>query len=92
MWLSTGVLLGWLLLWQAEIAHAAYGKILEESGANSPEKEAAVIERNPQAAFLKGKLATARFYIGRLLPVTEGKVAALKRTETAPLDIPDASF
>ncbi|MEW6442128.1 MAG: acyl-CoA dehydrogenase [bacterium] len=85
------VLTGWLLLWQAEIAQARYGAVLEEA-AKDGTNESELIERNPQAAFLKGKVATAKFYIGRLLPITESKVSALKRVETAPLDIPDACF
>ncbi len=81
------VLLGWLWLWQAEIASERYGELAKQAA-----DEKTLIEQNPQAAFLRGKLAAARFYIGRLLPVVESKVAALKRTELSPLEIPEACF
>jgi len=81
------VLLGWLLLWQAEIASARYGELAKQAG-----DESVLVAQNPQAAFLRGKLAAARFYIGRLLPVVESKVAALKRTELSPLEIPEICF
>ncbi len=86
------VLLGWLHLWQAEIACGRAGGMYEEAGASTREAQADLVEKNPEAAFLEGKIATARFYIGRLLPIVAGKVEAIKRKETSPLEIPDAAF
>jgi len=86
------VLLGWLHLWQAEVAHGKLEQIYNEADAQSAEDREALIHTNPEAAFLKGKITTARFYMGRLLPEVSGKVEALKRKEFAPLEIPDESF
>jgi Acetyl-CoA dehydrogenase C-terminal like len=86
------VLLGWLHLWQAEIAAEKAEKLYSEAGAKKREDRASLVERNPEAAFLEGKISTARYYIGRLLPIVAGKVEALKQKETSPLDIPDAGF
>ncbi len=86
------VLLGWLHLWQAEVACAKLAKIREEAGAGSEEEQKALAARNPEAAFLEGKIATAKFYMGRLLPLVAGKVDGLKRKETSPLEIPDEGF
>jgi len=86
------VVLGWLFLWQAEVAHGKLEEICKEAGAQSPEDRKALAQRNPDAAFLEGKIATAKFYLGRLLPAVAGKVEALKMKETSPLDIPDQGF
>jgi hypothetical protein len=86
------VLLGWFHLWQAEIALAKVEKVYEEAGAKTKEEQAGLVDKNPDAAYLEGKVATARFYIGRLLPIVAGKVEAIKKKETAPLEIPDAAF
>jgi len=86
------VLLGWIFLWQAEVAHRRYDEFCKDGGLQGMEDETALVARNPDAAFLRGKIETARFYIGRLLPIVESKVEALKRVETAPLEIPDLCF
>ena len=51
-----------------------------------------MVEKNPEAAYLEGKITTAKYYIGRLLPIVAGKVEAIKAKETSPLDIPDSGF
>ena len=86
------VLLGWLHLWQAEIALEKLDPLYGQAGAKTAEDRAGLVATNPEAAYLEGKVATARYYIGRLLPAVAGKVDALKRKETAPLEIPDAAF
>ncbi len=86
------VLLGWLHLWQAEVAHKKYTQLCEEAGATTPEGRQALIKQNPDVAFLHGKLTTAKFYIFRLLPLVRGKVDCLKRQETAPLEMPEECF
>jgi len=86
------VVLGWLYLWQAEVAHDKLEELWKETGADSPEDRKALAQRNPDAAYLEGKVTTARFYMGRLLPAVAGKVEALKRKETAPLEMPDEGF
>jgi len=86
------VLLGWFHLWQAEVACAKLATLHREAGAKSVEERKALPSRNPEAAFLEGKIATAKFFMGRLLPLVSGKVNGLKSKETSPLDIPDEGF
>jgi hypothetical protein len=86
------VLLGWLHLWQAEIALGKAEKIYREAGAGTKESQRGLAEKNPDAAYLEGKIASAKYYIGRLLPIVAGKVEALKNKETSPLEIPEVSF
>jgi alkylation response protein AidB-like acyl-CoA dehydrogenase len=86
------VMLGWFHLWQAEVALRKLEKLYGSAGANTGEERAALVQKNPDAAYLEGKVSTAKYYIGRLLPIVGGKVEAIKQKETAPLDIPDAAF
>jgi hypothetical protein len=86
------VLLGWFHLWQAEVACGKLARIRDEAGAGGPEERLALAARNPEAAFLEGKIACAQHYMGRLLPLVSGKVEGLKRAETASLRIPDGGF
>ena len=64
----------------------------EEADAKTKEEQLGLVDKNPEAAYLEGKVATAKFYIGRLLPIVMGKVEAIKKKETSPLEIPDAAF
>ena len=86
------VLLGWLHLWQAEIADEKLTKIYRDAGAQDVEAQKAIARQNPDAAFLVGKSATARFYIGRLLPIVQGRVQGLKQKEISPLEIEEVCF
>lgn len=86
------VLLGWLHLWQTQVGDKKLEKLYLEAGASDTQERSELAARNPEVAFLSGKLAASRFYIGRLLPVVKGKVEALKRRETAPLEIGEVSF
>ena len=69
-------LLSWMLLWRAGIA--------EEKLAGKPKKK--------DVAFYEGQLSSARFFIQTVLPATSGKMDAILNSDTAALDISDASF
>jgi len=86
------VLLGWFHLWQFEVVLKQYSQLCQEAGVQTPEDHAALVKKNPEAAFLQGKLTTAKYYITRLLPIVSGKVEGLKQKETAPIDMPEESF
>ena len=86
------VLLGWLHLWQSGIVDEKLNKMYCDAGATDPAAHKKVHQQNPEAAFLYGKDAASRFYIGRLLPIVKGKVEALKQKETSPLEIDEISF
>ncbi len=75
--MSTGdVLIGWLLLRQAEVALAAL------SGAVSPRDQ----------AFYQGKVAAATFFARNVLPELTTRRAILEATDNALMDVPEAAF
>jgi hypothetical protein len=51
-----------------------------------------VEQNSSEAAFYESKMSTARFYIGSFLPVTHGKVAAIKQADKAFLEMGEALF
>lgn len=71
------VISAWLLLWQAGIAAESLAK--EEPG-------------GIDAAFYKGKLAGARYFIKNVLPEIYGTARAIKSGDMSILDIPDEGF
>ncbi len=79
-------LLGWQLLWQAAMAEQMLKQIL----GSGDKKE--TIKQNNEAAFLDGKVQSARFYIGTELAKLSGKVASIMVDESAALDIEEESF
>lgn len=80
------VLIAWMLLWQANIAE---GKLNDLVGSEDKKK---VVRENNEAAYLDGKVLSARYFIGMELPRVSGKVAALLTDETAALEIEEVSF
>ncbi len=76
--LSAGdVIIGWLLLRQAEVALAALGK----DGVSAADKN-----------FYEGKVASARFFARNILPKLAGEVAVAKLIDNSLMDIPEAAF
>ncbi|MGH3788622.1 MAG: acyl-CoA dehydrogenase [Pseudonocardiaceae bacterium] len=75
--MSTGdVLIGWLLLWQAEVALSAL------DGAVSARDE----------AFYQGKVAAASFFARNILPELTARRAIIESTDNALMDVPEAAF
>jgi len=67
----------WLLLWQADIA---------------AEKLDAESDGSADAAFYKGKIAAARYFIKNVLPEIDGTIRAIKSEDLSVMDIPDEGF
>jgi alkylation response protein AidB-like acyl-CoA dehydrogenase len=75
--MSTGdVLIGWLLLHQAEVALAALGNELAEK----------------DRAFYEGKVAAACFFARNILPELTSRRAIVEATTNALMDIPESAF
>ena len=70
------LVVGWLLIRQAEIAHAAL-----DAGATGTERD-----------FYAGKTSVARFFAGTVLPELAARAAALAATDNQLMDIPDGAF
>jgi hypothetical protein len=83
------LLLGWLLLWQAGIAQAKLEKL-------APGAEGAKLEelcgKNSDIAYYVGKLATARFFLHRVLALAPGKAEVIKGTDDAAVWVPEVAI
>lgn len=83
---------GYILLWEAEIASRKLDELYARAGADSAEARAELIESNKDAAFYEGKIATARFFANTFLSVAGGKAAAIMSGDTSAMDIPPNAF
>jgi alkylation response protein AidB-like acyl-CoA dehydrogenase len=83
------VTFAWLHLWRAGVA---WPKLLEKAGKADKESLQAAAEKNKDAAFYKGVMESARFYINTLLPITYGKMDAILDADTCVEDIQEISF
>jgi len=80
------VMCGWMLLWQAAEAEAKLNELVGDGD------KAAIIKENNEAAFLDGKIQSARFFLGSEIKKVVGKVAAITAFEPAAMDIAEESF
>ncbi len=86
------LILGWMHIWQLSLAEARLGEILAEKQAVDTESVKAVIEDSPDAAFYSGKVHSARYYLEKLLPMTEGRIAVIESGNTSALDVEEAAL
>jgi hypothetical protein len=80
------VLCAWQLLWQATIAEEKLNAIVGGGDVRKAVKE------NNEAAFLDGKIKSARHFIGMELPKVDGKILTLLVNESAAIEIDELSF
>ncbi len=83
---------GWILLWQAEIADRKLEEIFSEINADTEEKRAEALRNSKSAAFYKGKIASAEFFANTILSLAGGKAEAILSGERSAVDIPKESF
>jgi alkylation response protein AidB-like acyl-CoA dehydrogenase len=83
------VLLGWLLLWQAEIAAR---KLEELAPGVTGEGLKTLCEKNADAAFYAGKVATARFFIRKVVSLSPAKAAAIRDADDSAVAVPEAAL
>lgn len=86
------VIAAWFLLWGAVVAFEKLNTLLHKNNIEEVDQRAAFVRKNTEAAFLDGKIQGAKFFIGNILPVTEGKIAALKWMDASAWEIQDKSF
>ena len=86
------VVVAWFLLWGAMVAQEKLETLFREKGAEDPEKQADLIDDNAEAAFLAGKIQSAKFFIGNILPITDGKVEAVKWGDVSAWETREVSF
>jgi alkylation response protein AidB-like acyl-CoA dehydrogenase len=86
------VALGFMLLWQALIAHRRLQEIYVDAGAKDGESQREVLATNRSAAFYRGKVASAEFFITNVLSLSRGKAKAIMSGQQAAIDIPEEAF
>jgi len=80
----------YFLLWSAMVAEH---KIAEKGGLpKDPEELADTLGRDPELAFLAGKIDSARFYIAGALPEVDGKIAGLSWGDSSACTIAEVSL
>ena len=83
------VIMAWMLLWRASIAEPKLSQIIKDL----PEDQVATkISKNKNAAFYKGQIISAQFFIETILPVTLGKLNSVSGCSDAASNIPEAAF
>ena len=68
---------GWLLLWQAGVAAEGLDGLSDGS---------------KDAAFYKGKIAAAKYFIKNVLPEVDAAVTAIRNEDLSIMEIPDEGF
>ncbi|NLW43565.1 MAG: hypothetical protein GXY92_00105 [Syntrophomonadaceae bacterium] len=76
------ILLGWLFLWQAFVARE---RLAETQGSSAGANEFS-------SAFYRNKIATAKYYLGTLLPLAAGKFEAINKNDRVFLEMDDSYF
>ncbi|MFH0821337.1 MAG: acyl-CoA dehydrogenase [Pseudomonadota bacterium] len=82
------VAIGSMLLRQAEIADRKLQDIYEGAGADDAEKRNELLTAGGDAAYYRGKIASAAFFANSVLSLAEGKARAVMSGERSVLDIP----
>jgi alkylation response protein AidB-like acyl-CoA dehydrogenase len=81
--------MAWMLLWRASLAAP---KLMDIVGRLDPEARRQAAAKNKEAAFYEGQLASARYFICSVLPVTLGRMNAIAAGDHTVADIPEPSF
>jgi alkylation response protein AidB-like acyl-CoA dehydrogenase len=89
MEVSGDMVMAWMLLWRAVAAAPKLEKLV---GSNDFWERREEIAKNKNAAFYEGQFKSAEFFIHNVLPATMGKMDAILDTNSAAVDILDASF
>jgi hypothetical protein len=82
------VIMAWLLLWRAVAAQPGIEKHL----GREKDKDRARACASRKAAFYTGQVDTARYFINTILPVTAGKMAAIRRLDDAVVAMSETGF
>ncbi len=81
------VVLSYLLLEQAVIAHEKLEAIYKEKGADTDEAKKELHVENEEAKFYFGKIHSAQFFVTNVLPHVHAEAAAIETKNQSPLDI-----
>lgn len=81
------VVVGWLLLEQAAVAHDALEKLYAERNATTAEAQRALCADHPDAQYYFNKVKTAQFFASNILTQNEGIAAAIASNDRSPLEM-----
>ncbi|MFW6011486.1 MAG: acyl-CoA dehydrogenase [Desulfosalsimonas sp.] len=83
------VIMAWMLLWRALTAEPALEKLAGDAGDQKRDQK---IRKNKNVAFYEGQVQSAAYFIQTHLPVTIGRINAIKADCRAVVDIPEPGF
>jgi alkylation response protein AidB-like acyl-CoA dehydrogenase len=86
------IAVGFMLLWQALIAQRRLQEIYVDAGAKDAHSQREVLASNRSAAFYRGKVASAEFFITNILSLAQGKAKAIMSGQRAAVEIPEEAF
>ncbi len=86
------VIVAWFLLRSAFVAREKLNAIFAESGVTEADAQNKFIAENEKAAFYAGKLHSAKFFIGNVIPITMGKIESCKWEDSSAWEIAEGSF
>jgi hypothetical protein len=83
------VIMGWMLLWRAA---AAAPKLDRLATGLEDEKKQLKSETDKQTAFYHGQIQSARYFINAVMPITLGRLAAVRAGDDAVMAISERGF
>jgi alkylation response protein AidB-like acyl-CoA dehydrogenase len=86
------LLLGYFLLWGAIVARKKLEELINGENIVSGEGNQVLLKTNLQAAYLSGKIDGAKYFIGNILPITDGKISAIKWGDISAWEMNERSF
>jgi len=88
------VTMAWLLFWQSGAASEKLRGLYERHHIPADNKNATApfISENSEAAFLEGKIISARYFIKNVLPAADSLARGIKSGDLSVMDICDESF
>jgi hypothetical protein len=86
------VAMGFMLLWQAQVADRRLREIYRDHNALDEKAQSRLLEENRSAAFYFGKIASARFFTNQVLTQAAGKARAIMSDDKSALEIPQHGF
>ncbi|MDD5169446.1 MAG: acyl-CoA dehydrogenase [Syntrophales bacterium] len=86
------VVIGHFLTDAAVIASEKLAGIYAATGADTREKQDALLVHDKEAAFYSGKIASARFFAANLLSTVKSRCEAVKLRDKTPIEVVEAAF
>lgn len=84
--------LAYLLIQQALIAEEKLQAIFAKHGASTPEAQNKLVEEQSEAAFYKGKVFNAEFFVANILPQVQARATTILSGNRSALNIPEVAF